>query len=204
MENKYKFWLSVFLLSLCFLVVTLFFLIFSTYAAGLKPAISLRDRYVSVVFNIRKAIGYHEADFCWYFRNPISPLRKNDDGTYNYALMGKLVAIDANSSTISLLCSDDKTYSLFLPLEKTEFDGWVTTKVGVNTKSPKPKGSPFMFNTQDIKASVDFDRYFKEDQLYMAIWVDKRSPHEINRQAKSNPKKTINTAENFVVSLLRY
>ena len=203
MEYKYKFWLAMSLLSLAF-IVTLSTLIFSPYTAKFKTAMKLRDKYVSTIFNIRKILGYNEADFCWYFRNPVSPLRKNDDGTYNYALVGKIVGISDVDNTITLECSNKREYKLYTKISKTNDPNWLKIDIGVNTKAEKPRENPLLFFEPNLDLSFKKDPYFKKDQLYMAIWKDGRELTEINKSIKNSDNVFVNTFDNFVISLLRY
>lgn len=172
--------------------------------ARYESSMKLRDKYVSALFNARKTFGYDEADFCWYFKSPISPLRKNDDGTYNYAVVGKLVEIDEVNSTITLECSNKKRYKLFTSISKTNEIDWLKINVGVNTKAEKPRENPMLFYKPDINMSFEKDPYFEENQLYMAIWKDDRELTEINKSIKNKNNVFVNTVDNFILSLLRY
>lgn len=204
MENKYRLWLFIFASGFIISFSVLLFLIFSPYMTRYNLSLKLRDTYVTTLFNIRKVFGQNEADFCWYFQSPISPLRKNVDGTYNYAIVGKIVEIDEEIGTITLECSNNKRYKLFTAISKTNEPGWLKIDVGVNTKAERPKENPIMFFKPGINLSAEKDPYFKKDQLYMAIWKDNRELTEINESIKNKDGAAVNMFDNLILSLLRY
>lgn len=204
MENRKTIWpwfAAAILLSLAAFV---YFLLFSPFTAKYRAVIRIRDRYVYLLYNIRTHFGLHEADYCWYFKQPINTLRSNGDGTYNYALIGKLVAIDPENNTITLGCSNGKNYKLSVKVTKTGVEDWVTIDAGVNTKALKPRANPFMFYVPDITKSGEKDTYFTDGQLYMAIWRDGRSLAEIYKSIKENSKEVVNSGGDAVDLILRY
>ena len=204
MLNKYKFWLYLLLSGLVVYVLVTLLLTFSPYMARYESSMKIRGKYVSALFNIRKTLGYGEADFCWYFKNPVSPLRKNDDGTYNYAMVGKIIEVDDMESSITLECSNNKKYKLYTSISNTNDVDWIKIDVGVNTKAEKPRENPITFFKPDINLSFEKDPYFEKNQLYMAIWKDSRELTEINKSIKNKDKSYVNEFDNYILSLLRY
>lgn len=179
-------------------------MIFSPSFAKYTFAIKTRDKYSSFLYQIRKLFSLKEADNCWYFHQPISVLGKRNDGLYNYALSGKLVSIDNINDTIVLECSSGNKYKLHIKINEFEDKGWVIIQAGISTKAEKPKDFPFTFYIPDISKSFEHDPYYEDNQLYVAVWTEKRELSEIYKQIKNSPSEPVNKIETPIRPLLRY
>ncbi len=203
--GRKPFWIISLIFAFLLLFATIFyFLIFSPLTARYRTIIHLRDKYISILYGIRTSFGLHEADYCWYFMQPINPIGKATNGTYNYALIGQIEAVDATNNTITLRCSNGNDYTLKVKISTTFDPNWVAIYVGVNTKAKNPRQNPFMFYLPDLNLSGQKDPYFVKGQLYMAIWEDNRELPDIYKTMNQRPNDAVNSGGSMVTSILRY